>query len=96
MEFFSSNERLSSWMGRAACADRSIDPLIFYPPIGGHASDQLSRAAKRICSGCPVRQECLHTALIQEESHGVWGGLSARERERIFKKQPQSARSTSS
>jgi WhiB family redox-sensing transcriptional regulator len=35
---------------------------------------------------CPVRQDCLEAALVRDESYGVWGGLSARERKRRFAK----------
>ncbi len=30
--------------------------------------------AKQLCSGCPVRTECLAAALARRESCGVWGG----------------------
>lgn len=30
--------------------------------------------AKRLCTGCPVREECLAGALARREPHGVWGG----------------------
>lgn len=30
--------------------------------------------AKKLCSGCPVKQECLAGALKRREPHGVWGG----------------------
>jgi WhiB family redox-sensing transcriptional regulator len=36
--------------------------------------------AKRICSGCTVRDECLHAALDRHESYGIWGGLNEFER----------------
>ncbi|WP_407672362.1 WhiB family transcriptional regulator [Parafrankia discariae] len=33
------------------------------------------REAKRICSGCEVRAECLEYALENDERFGIWGGL---------------------
>jgi WhiB family redox-sensing transcriptional regulator len=39
--------------------------------------------AKRICSGCEVRAECLEYALAHDERFGIWGGLSERERRRL-------------
>ena len=30
--------------------------------------------AKTLCGGCPIRRECLSTALDRAEPWGVWGG----------------------
>jgi WhiB family redox-sensing transcriptional regulator len=30
--------------------------------------------AKRLCSPCPIRSECLAGALLRREPWGVWGG----------------------
>lgn len=62
-----------AWMDRALCAQ--TDPEVFYPDKGGS-----TRQAKIICRRCEVRQECLDYALAAGERHGVWGGLSERER----------------
>jgi WhiB family redox-sensing transcriptional regulator len=51
---------------------------VFFPEKGGS-----SREAKRICSECPVRIECLNYALRRDERYGVWGGMSERERRRL-------------
>jgi WhiB family transcriptional regulator, redox-sensing transcriptional regulator len=64
------------WQERALCAQ--TDPEAFYPERGGS-----TREAKRICSGCHVRAECLQYALDHDERFGVWGGLSERERRRL-------------
>ena len=64
------------WWGRAVCAQ--TDPEAFFPEKGGS-----TREAKRICSGCEVRAECLDYALAADERFGVWGGLSERERRRL-------------
>ena len=64
------------WQERARCRDH--DPEIFFPEKGGS-----SREAKRICSECPVRIECLNYALRRDERYGVWGGMSERERRRL-------------
>jgi WhiB family redox-sensing transcriptional regulator len=39
--------------------------------------------ARRVCAECPVRLECLEHALTRPELHGVWGGMSERERVRF-------------
>ncbi len=30
--------------------------------------------AKKLCADCPIREECLTSALERGEPHGVWGG----------------------
>ena len=40
-------------------------------------------SAKGICTGCPVRLECLRYALENDERYGIWGGENARERRQI-------------
>ncbi len=42
-----------------------------------------TREAKKICTGCEVRAECLAYALAHDERFGIWGGLSERERRRL-------------
>jgi WhiB family transcriptional regulator, redox-sensing transcriptional regulator len=44
--------------------------------------DPSTRDAKELCRGCGVRGECLEYALDEGEKHGIWGGLSERERRR--------------
>ncbi len=39
------------------------------------------RAAKEVCRGCIVLDDCLSEALINDEEFGIWGGLTRRERE---------------
>lgn len=64
------------WQERALCAQ--TDPEAFFPEKGGS-----TREAKRICSGCEVKGECLDYALANDERFGIWGGLSERERRRL-------------
>jgi WhiB family redox-sensing transcriptional regulator len=64
------------WQENALCAQ--TDPEAFFPEKGGS-----TREAKRICSGCDVRAECLEYALAHDERFGIWGGLSERERRRL-------------
>jgi WhiB family transcriptional regulator, redox-sensing transcriptional regulator len=74
------------WQEQALCAQ--TDPEAFFPEKGGS-----TREAKRICSGCEVRAECLEYALANDERFGIWGGLSERERRRIRRQRAQAARS---
>ena len=64
------------WQERALCAQ--TDPEAFFPEKGGS-----TREAKRICTTCTVRAECLEYALGKDERFGIWGGLSERERRRL-------------
>ena len=66
------------WRTRAACSTE--DPELFFP-IGttGPAVEQVE-AAKRVCSGCEVREDCLEFALASNQEAGIWGGLTEDER----------------
>src|SRR3712207_9119590 len=57
-----------SWQERALCAE--TDPEAFFPEKGGS-----TREAKKICTGCEVKAECLEYALANEI-----GRASCRER----------------
>lgn len=61
------------WMRRAACLDRF--DLDWIDPAPEH-----TRLCRLLCVGCPVRRECLATALISGEPWGIWGGLDPDER----------------
>jgi WhiB family redox-sensing transcriptional regulator len=65
-----------SWQEQALCAE--TDPEAFFPEKGGS-----TREAKKICTGCEVRAQCLEYALANDERFGIWGGLSERERRRL-------------
>jgi WhiB family redox-sensing transcriptional regulator len=45
-------------------------------------------AAKAVCKGCPVIENCLRWAITAREPYGVWGGLSAEEREGLTVRRP--------
>jgi WhiB family transcriptional regulator, redox-sensing transcriptional regulator len=64
------------WQERALCSQ--TDPEAFFPEKGGS-----TREAKRICSRCEVKGECLEYALGHDERFGIWGGLSERERRKL-------------
>ena len=64
------------WASEARCLN--ADPDVFFPEKGGS-----TREAKRICSECPVRVECLEYALEEDERFGIWGGMSERERRKL-------------
>jgi WhiB family redox-sensing transcriptional regulator len=61
------------WRYRAAC--RGADLEVFFPGRGQSAED-----ARQICASCPVRELCLDYALRHGIVHGIWGGLTERDR----------------
>lgn len=68
------------WVQQAICPTTDVEA--FFPEKGGSP-----REAKRVCAECPVRIQCLQYALEHNEKHGIWGGLTDRER-RGLKKAP--------
>jgi WhiB family transcriptional regulator, redox-sensing transcriptional regulator len=59
------------WKNQGNCRNSALD---FY------AIDDLSiRAAKEVCRNCPVKAQCLQTA-VRDAEEGVWGGTSERDR----------------
>jgi len=72
----SDEDNALAWQSDALCAQ--TDPEAFFPEKGGSTRD-----AKRICTACDVRGECLEYALNNDERFGIWGGLSERERRKL-------------
>ena len=70
------DENTLAWQTDALCAQ--TDPEAFFPEKGGSTRD-----AKRICTSCDVKSECLEYALQNDERFGIWGGLSERERRKL-------------
>ena len=63
-----------TWQQDAECV-RHAGEVDFFPARGESVRD-----AKAVCAVCSVRDECLDFALRMKVAHGVWGGLSERER----------------
>ncbi|MFD7778835.1 WhiB family transcriptional regulator [Streptomyces sp. NPDC059753] len=70
-----------NWAVRAVC--RTADPDELFAE--GAAQNQ----AKALCFGCPVRTECLAHALDHRIEHGVWGGVTERERRALLLRRPR-------
>lgn len=66
------------WQELALCAQ--VDAETFFPDKANAAR---AREAKKVCSACEVRVQCLEYALANHERYGIWGGLSERERRRL-------------
>lgn len=72
------------WRALGACA--RFDPDLWFSPGALEHKE-----AKRICRSCPVRRECLAYALDTPIDHGVWGGLTERERRSYRRRQEAAA-----
>lgn len=80
------DERSDGWKAEARC--RGVDAAVMYPDDG----DVIGVArAKALCGACPVQGECLESALAAREKDGVWGGLTARERQRLIRRRRREA-----
>jgi WhiB family redox-sensing transcriptional regulator len=78
------------WVNQARCT--TADPEIFFPPRDKDQYKVIAAEAKSYCLGpngntpCPVRLECLWSAIDSDEQHGIWGGMSHRERNALVRK----------
>ncbi|MFG3348712.1 WhiB family transcriptional regulator [Streptomyces sp. NPDC048018] len=74
-----------SWHSRAACYGinpKEADRLFFHGPRNFRDRQQ----AKQVCAACPVQRDCLNFALENKVEHGMWGGLTLKERAQWRKK----------
>jgi WhiB family transcriptional regulator, redox-sensing transcriptional regulator len=72
---------IGPWTTRASCTQTG--PEIFFPLHGDPATE-----ARKICSRCPVRDDCLAYALNADEEFGIWAGLDPDERRSLQRTQP--------
>lgn len=74
---------VEDWRDHAAC--RGMDQDIFFGPEERESREQLAERvaqAKAICRRCVVAEQCLAFAIKVQERHGIFGGLTPRERAR--------------
>lgn len=62
-------------------ACQTTDPEVWF--ADAEEGFNYTREAKLFCAHCPVRKPCAEYAIEAEEMHGIWGGLTPRERQRI-------------
>lgn len=72
-----------NWSWRAACRALGHDDMF----VKGKEQNK----AKIVCTGCPVRMECLAEALDNQIGYGVWGGMTERERRALLRTRPQAS-----
>lgn len=67
------------WQKEGLC--RGIEPEVFFP-----VAEEDAWRAKEICNACPVKEPCLVASLENRERYGVWGGVSEKERQDMFRR----------
>jgi WhiB family transcriptional regulator, redox-sensing transcriptional regulator len=71
------------WRHRGACGDAQ-DPDLFFPADDSRPTHRKTNEAKAVCRRCPVQEQCGQWALESGQEHGVWGGLSERDRRKLL------------
>ena len=74
-----------AWQQHAECLNYA-GQVDFFPARGESVRD-----AKAVCTICPVKSECLEFAMRLKVAHGVWGGLSERERRSLRRQRHRDA-----
>jgi WhiB family transcriptional regulator, redox-sensing transcriptional regulator len=67
---------IEPWRESAACV-QVTNEVSFFPDPEDLAG--ISKA-KAVCATCPVASECLTWAIETNQSEGIWGGHTAKER----------------
>jgi hypothetical protein len=75
------------WMLSALCAE--VGTQAWFSEQGEN-----THPAQRICAACPVRYDCLVYGLRNREEYGVFGGLTANERDIVLARHKQMRRGT--
>lgn len=68
-----------SWMELALC--REVQGEFWFPEKGEPIDE-----ARAVCRRCPVCTTCANYAIKHEVAHGVWGALSVKERQQIWRR----------
>ena len=69
-----------------------LNTELFFPPRDKTQYKRVADTAKAICNGkdgldvCPVRKECLLYSIEIDEQHGIFGGMSHRERNALLRR----------
>ena len=96
LPIFNSQEKMRACLKLAdAVAEVGIDhipcaqaPDLFFPDVDNvkvHAQVSVKMAVEACKRGCPIIDQCGAYALEFREEWGVWGGMSATDRNRLLK-----------
>lgn len=64
------------WMANALCTQ--VDPEVFFPE-----KPDTPELARKICGSCDVIEQCREYALRTRPRHGIWAGMTLRQRNKI-------------
>lgn len=70
---------VTPWREAAACLDVQGE-VTFFPDKGDLGAIV---KAKAVCAGCPVSDLCLSWSLETNQSQGIWGGHTTKERRKL-------------
>ena len=70
------------WRLKAKCLGVPVE--VFFP--NNYTKPDNVAEAKALCKECPVRAECLESALLTQEDLGVLGGKTPQERRRVVRR----------
>ena len=77
------------WRRAAKCLGE--DTELWFPPRKREMYRSIADISKAVCRGldgrptCVVISDCLLYALEMDEQHGIWGGMSHRERNHLMR-----------
>ena len=80
--------RLPSFILKDEPLCSQVDPELFFPEEKEYSKTAYYvnvKAAKEICSNCPLITECLEYALVNHPIQGLWGGLTEKERYNLLR-----------
>jgi WhiB family redox-sensing transcriptional regulator len=77
------------WQHSAACHDE--EPELFFPVSDMGPGARQVEQAKAVCARCPVRSACLEYALDNGLDHGIFGGVTERERRNLARRSHRQA-----
>ena len=78
----SASRMSESWREKANCA--GADAKLFFPD-----KRTSTKEARQLCRECSVLDQCREYALANCITHGIWGGLSERQRRMVRKERKQ-------
>lgn len=73
-----------TWIKRGACVEHPNPEWWFHAtatPL--KTPETFYTKAAEVCADCPVRVECGDYAIATSQPHGMWGGLTPKQRDRI-------------